>query len=77
MVYRRSNIPHWRCIDLETEPINDYGNEMMLISTWLYKTGKWYLIALYKPLNVNDKSPESVFQTYVTQWKGTLPTGYS
>ena len=61
MLYVRSNIPHRRRIDLEPEPIKCCGTEMMIIETRLYKTEKWFIVTLYKPQNVNDKSFELFF----------------
>ena len=61
MLYVRSNIPHRRRIDLEPEPIKCCGTEMMVIETRLYKTEKWFIVVLYKPPKVNDKSFELLF----------------
>ena len=61
MLYVRSNIPHRYRIDLKPEPNKCYGTEMMIIETWLYKTETWFIVVLYKPPNVKDKSFEVSF----------------
>ena len=61
MLYVRSNIPHRRRFDLEPEPNKCYGTEMMIIETRLYKTEKWFIVVLYKPPKVKDKSFELSF----------------
>ena len=44
----------------------------MMIETWLYKTEKWFIVVLYKPPKVNDKSFESIssdtLQSEYSRW---------
>ena len=61
MLYVRSNIPHRRRTDLEPEPINSHGTELMIIEAQLYKTEKWFIIVIYKPPKVNNKHFEIIF----------------
>ena len=61
MLYVRCNIPHRGRTDLEPEPINYHGTELMIIEAQLYQTEIWFIIVIYKPLKVNDKHFEIVF----------------
>ena len=77
MLYVRSNTPHRRCTELEPEPRNYHGTELMIIEAQLCKTEKWLIIVIYKHPKVNNKHLELFFLTYVKRYKRNPPIGSS